>query len=280
MAQVLMRSATLATPCDRNVPVVAVYAAVRGLGLLSAAAGVVAAPERCEETIRALLATTTVDQRLDHLLLGAAAGRAHDVATPRLQRGGAAPAGAAPGADATRAAKEGLPPTCLDPARGYPLQGLHALTRVQETALRLYRTETPQLPHGLDAVLVQATPDSNMRPVSHMVDALAGSAPFDRSFTAAVKRELARRGGQFERLRAMRAAGEIETYKRRRARCIIQNAGLFPLHQFEVPESPLSIILGPARLGEQALEAHMRANVATRPADWQSRSIDETLAFR
>ena len=261
-----MRSATLAPNYDADAPVVAVYGAVRGLRLLASASGILTAPTRCQEVLRNLLATSTVDKRTDDLLLGAAAGMADDVKHPRLQRDVDALPDVTPAADLL---EHGLPPTYVDQVNGYAVQGLHALQAVQDQALQLYRTKTAQLPFGLDVLLVQPFHDSGMWQSGRLVDALASEEGFDANFTPPVKRKMRELGGQFDRVRSMRVADDIKTFDWRNPRIIIQNASLFPLRQFSLPSDPFHSIRGPPEVSHQALVEHQRANAARRPAGWE-----------
>ena len=271
--QLMHRSATLAPPYTATAPVVAVYGAVRGLGLLASASGILTAPARCQELLQTLLATSTVDKRTDHLLLGAAAGMSDDVTNPTPDDSVGA-AGLVPPTTAAHpyVLEHGIPATPMSEGAGYAVQGLNALQAVQDKALQLYRTKTPQLPSGLDVLLVQPMSESGMRRSESLVDFLTGQVQFDVHFTAPVKRKLRDLGGQFERLRSMRAGDVIKPFESQDVRIIIQNASLYPLRHFRVPADPLRIIVGPPELGQQAIDEHQRANVAQRAAGWEHMS--------
>ena len=260
----MVRSTTMAARYDADAPVVAVYGAVRGLGLLSSASGIVIAPERCQQVIRKLLLTSTVDKRSDDILLGAAAGMAADVKGPRMERG----LNSELNAEAERNPSEhGIPATFLDQRSSYAVQGLHKLKQVQDKALELYRTKTPQLPSGLDVLMLQPFSESGMTSEGRLVDFLIGQ--FDVNFTPPVKRRMRELGGQFERLYNMRSRGEIPEFEWQTVRIVVQNAPLWPLRQFKVPNDLLAIMVGPPELGQEALDKHARENSARRPAGWE-----------
>lgn len=104
----------------------------------------------------------------------------------------------------------------------YEAKGLHELPEAQRDALQQAKLNPPQVPGMVPVVAGEGT--SGSVSAVHCTAHIAGGpslSPMDTNFTQQVKDEMRRRGGAFDKLRAMREAGKITSYKNKKAACLL-----------------------------------------------------------